>query len=215
VLVVFWGGFGWLAYTLFFKDSPHQPNAPQVVVQDSESVLPAKPFVPTGELEEKTFGDYTIRIYVNGGEYQSDGYLEILNHGTRVYTGEKERSFEIEENVPIGADVTGLGVPDLVVKESTGGVHCCTSFDVFEIGSNFRKVSTLETGGCDGAKLDIPWPLSVIVFGEADVFGVPRVLSLHFILNIIAKLLRIHAGRIDPVNWIGACIQVRMERLRL
>lgn len=112
----------------------------------------AEAFNPLGEPQEKKFADYTIRIYGDPNDEESEGSLEILKQGTRVYA-EQHASFQIESTgAPIGADVTGAGIPNLVVKEYSGGAHCCTSFDVFELGSSFRKVSTIEQGDCDLGK---------------------------------------------------------------
>jgi hypothetical protein len=121
----------------------------------SASVPPtvAEAFVPSGNLEEKKFGDYTIRIYGNPDE-DSEGALEILKLGTRVYT-EQQASFQIEgTGVPIGADVTGAGIPNLVVREYSGGAHCCTSFVIFELGNTFHKVTKLEQGVCGEGKFE-------------------------------------------------------------
>ena len=131
---------------------PDQPSLSSVPASVSESLATAgMAFMPSDLRREEKFNDYAIRIYRNGGQNGMEG-LEILKQGTRLYTDENG-SFQIggDEDlpVPIGADVTGLGVPDLVVKEYSGGAHCCTSVDVFELGISFRKIATIETADCD------------------------------------------------------------------
>ncbi len=128
----------------------HETAVPVLAATSGET------FAPSDLLQEDKYSDYTIRIYRNGGQDGMEG-LEILKQGTRAYA-DQNSSFGIgtgeEEDVhipPIGADVTGLGIPDLVVKEYSGGAHCCTSVDVFELGNNFRKIVTLEQADCDGA----------------------------------------------------------------
>ena len=56
-----------------------------------------------------------------------------------------------------GADITGLGLPNLIVSEWTGGAHCCYLFHVFELGDRFREVAKLNgqhAGGSDFADVD-------------------------------------------------------------
>ena len=135
---------------------PLRPSLPQPTAQSNAVVGAASPpspeaFSPSGRLLEKKLGDYTIRIYSGSSDELAGGFLEILQAGTRVYTGQHE-SFEIDDTgAPVGADVTGTGNPNLVVKEYSGGAHCCTSFEVFNIGSNFQKLATVESADCDGA----------------------------------------------------------------
>jgi len=126
-----------------------QPSVPANLVESSPST---EAFNPLGEPQEKKFGDYTIRIYGDPNDEGSEGSLEILKLGTRVYASQ-HASFQIDgTGAPIGADVTGAGMPDLVVKEYSGGAHCCTSFEVFELGGSFHKVANIEQGDCDGGK---------------------------------------------------------------
>jgi hypothetical protein len=111
-------------------------------------------FVPSDLITEDKFGDYTIRIYRNGGQVGMEG-LEILKQGSRVYA-DQNYSFwfgndeDDQDIVPVGTDITGLGVPDLVVKEYSGGAHCCTSFEIFELGTQFSKLATIKSEDCGG-----------------------------------------------------------------
>ncbi len=127
-------------------------NGAQAQSQPATASVPsAGVFSPSGQMAEKKFGEYTIRIYSGSSDQLAGGFLEILQAGTRVYTGQHE-SFEIDDTgTPVGADVTGTGNPNLVVKEYSGGAHCCTSFEVFSLGSNFQKLVTIESADCDGA----------------------------------------------------------------
>jgi len=60
-----------------------------------------------------------------------------------------------DELAPIGTDVTGLGRPDLVIGEWTGGAHCCFLFHVFELGSDrLRKVTTIDAEHSDGSRFE-------------------------------------------------------------
>jgi hypothetical protein len=133
------------------KPQPQTGAPTPVLASASVSSTVVEPFAPSGNLEEKKFGDYAIRIYDNPDE-GSEGALEILKLGTRVYT-EQQASFQVEDTgAPIGADVTGAGIPNLVVREYSGGAHCCTSFVIFELGNTFRKVANIQQGDCEWGK---------------------------------------------------------------
>ncbi len=103
--------------------------------------------------EERTFGEYQIRFYQKVDEFGSVfNQLQILQHGTIVYGGEDTYRYyfghvgakEYDNLIKIGNDVTGNGVPNLVVSSYSGGAHCCVSFEIFELGVEFRKVATLD-----------------------------------------------------------------------
>lgn len=109
------------------------------------------PLASLRNLDDKEFGEYTIRIYRDDNDVKSAGLFEILKHGARVYT-EKAASFEIDDSeTPIGTDIIGTGIPAVVVKRFSGGTSCCTSFEIFELGSNFRQAATIDQGRCDAA----------------------------------------------------------------
>ena len=64
---------------------------------------------------------------------------------------------------PPGADLTGRGLPDVIVNEFSGGAHCCSTFYIFELGETFRLVDKIsaEHGG--------------ITFEDLDGDGVPEI----------------------------------------
>jgi hypothetical protein len=117
-------------------------------------VLAAEASSPTnlvGVLQSETsFNDYTLRIYRDDDSFE--GSFEILRRGKRVHVQQGYKfqlsSFDdFDEKQPlfqIGRDIAGNGIPNLVVLEWTGGAHCCYNFNVFEIGEEFRKITTLE-----------------------------------------------------------------------
>ncbi len=135
--------------------SHHQVKAELAV----ESLLPSDnaelthTFTPSGPLrDERDFGDYVVRIY---REHMSS--FEILHQGIRVHSGEgfKFRIGSIYEErktnslITMGADITGDGIPNLVISEWTGGGHCCYFFHVFELGEDFRHIQTIDAGHSD------------------------------------------------------------------
>jgi hypothetical protein len=146
------------------------PNTVRVVTRkNQESQEEKKDFTlskfPKPEFvrkDEQNYLEYTARIYHNNEE--DTGYFEILKNGKQVYkkSGGKFRiglvydDIYIEDiskfnnmQVAMGEDITGKGIPNLVVSEWTGGAHCCYHFYIFEIGKKFRKVSMLDGGHGD------------------------------------------------------------------
>jgi len=43
-----------------------------------------------------------------------------------------------------GTDLTGNGHPDMIISTFTGGVHCCTERDIYELEPDFKLLVTLD-----------------------------------------------------------------------
>ena len=87
-------------------------------------------------------GDYVIRIYVD--TVSDERIVEVARAGRRAFAA-RAASIELDH---IGRDITGDGVPDLVVTEFTGGMHCCTLVVVLGLGDSLRVHGTID--GADG-----------------------------------------------------------------
>lgn len=130
---------------------PPGPTCPQVSPPGTES--DPLVFTPTGMLkEEQAFGRYVIRVYEDWDCVVES--LEVLKDGQRVYAQNGQLHFWIggvlrddeggEHVIPMGRDITGDGVPNLVVRQWTGGMQCCLILYVFDLGEEFRRASILE-----------------------------------------------------------------------
>lgn len=99
--------------------------------------------------------------------YQSDGggCLRVIEGGKVVFqrTVDSPEGFALGQhedaqyNIPAvanGADVTGLGHPDMIVSAFTGGAHCCTYHLVFELEPAFRLLATLNDADDDLAHFE-------------------------------------------------------------
>ena len=118
-----------------------------------------------GELKTQdiAFHDYEIRLYDDSRceaepETPKAGF-EILKGGQRV-AGGTGYSYAIgyalqEDQSPdsvrlkVGDDVTGEGIPDLLISEWSGGAHCCYTFHLFQLGTEFRKIQSLPLFDAD------------------------------------------------------------------
>ena len=106
--------------------------------------------------DEASFGDYTVRVWSGSWVY---GYFEILKNGERVYLQEGgvfhigwDNKYHPDEGAPvlrIGEDITGRGIPNLVIVEWTGGAHCCMFIYLFELGEEARLLTDLFLGHND------------------------------------------------------------------
>lgn len=100
------------------------------------------------KIDEARFYSYLIRTYA--------GCLEIFHHGKLVYSLENQDfkiggNFSSSTSPPLGTDVTGLGQPYAIVTEFSGGMHCCFTIHVFELGDQFREAGRIESGHSDTA----------------------------------------------------------------
>ncbi len=103
---------------------------------------------------DQTFQNYRILVTQDDkAPWQKRQTLAIERGGKSVY---RQQSYDFHLGgfdpsdakqkglLAVGKDVTGAGVPDLVVSEYTGGAHCCFLAHVFELGKEFRNVATLD-----------------------------------------------------------------------
>ncbi len=78
----------------------------------------------------------------------------IGNDINRGLGSEKEEGDYHPPAIPIGTDITGLGVPNLIVSTWSGGAHCCFAFEVFELGPRVRLVATIDAEHSDYARFE-------------------------------------------------------------
>ncbi len=95
------------------------------------------------------FGQYTVdRIAVNGVNVRvigdrsrlvRDQKLEIRSsQSTSTTDGVYWFIGDTTANGPLvgrGEDITGNGRPNIVIREFSGGAHCCTTYVIYEVGS--------------------------------------------------------------------------------
>jgi len=107
-------------------------------------------------LESKcTFKDYEIKIY-----RELFSLLVISKKRVVVHSSEGFKFDVIDGNslkaensmIAVGSDITGDGDPNLIIREWTGGVHCCFIYHIFILEPTFRYIQGIELkhGGGDG-----------------------------------------------------------------
>lgn len=99
---------------------------------------------------EATFRHYTVRTYRGPNPA---GCFEILRDKHKLFTetgvlfqigGSPESADDPNALVRMGADVLGDGKPNLVLGHWSGAAGCCYRIEIFEIGSEFRKVTEID-----------------------------------------------------------------------
>ncbi len=111
------------------------------------------------EVDERVFGDYLFRLTHVLDDRGSRGWLDVFQNGRKVHTlsGHRLAFGHVYSDEPgldneiiaVGKDVTGDGIPNLVVSEWTGEARCCFKFHIYELGRIFREVAVIDAGHGD------------------------------------------------------------------
>ncbi|MGA2605529.1 MAG: hypothetical protein ABSG14_15025 [Verrucomicrobiia bacterium] len=120
---------------------------------------------------EIDIGDYTVKTENLITNHETVAELEVWKGQTLVYRVEGNR-FELAGDCESddgttnayfepGVNVTGNGIPNLIVTDYSGGMHCCLTYYIFELGDEFRLVDT------------IPAEHGTIDFKDVDGGGIP------------------------------------------
>jgi hypothetical protein len=137
---------GWLlprAITERGGARPVEPTARPIIAMPPDSLI-------RGRIEaEHHIGDYLIRVYADTIEDLK--VVEIQHAGRRVWSASAS-GMTLRE---IGRDLTGDGVPDLVVEEFSGGAHCCTVDVVLGLGESLEAHGTIDAEDGDVAFEDV------------------------------------------------------------
>ena len=90
-----------------------------------------------------------------------DLYTEVLSifRDWELVTSIGGYRFEVDGDwgpgVPLGSDVSGDGVPDLVAMEYSGGAHCCSTYYVYSLGPEIALSGVLETWDAGAAFVNL------------------------------------------------------------
>jgi hypothetical protein len=142
---------------------PQNSTLPPETAVDAVSTAKAPPNVTSDTQEPKQDpfhlklpNDYSVAM--TGLEYGNYANYSIRHSGKVVWRSPvpadgAESHYSVYNNqkncpdtVLPGEDITGNGSPNLVVSNWSGGVHCCYTFQIFELGPKFRLIQTINVG---------------------------------------------------------------------
>jgi hypothetical protein len=110
-------------------------------------------------------GDYKVKLQDFSAGGKSGTKLEIFRQGKSVFLNyyshawvfsmdRQELSFEGPVKSPaLISDLTGDGIPDLVIQTWNGGAYCCYSYEIYSLGKHFRRIWS-HPAGCGHLKID-------------------------------------------------------------
>ncbi len=106
-------------------------------------VLPPDSAIAGRIEEEYAVGRYTLQVIADTAAREKA--VDIRRDGRRVYAA-RAMTIRLER---IGTDVTGDGVPDVIVQAYTGGAHCCSQALVLSLGDSLADYGVIEGGDGD------------------------------------------------------------------
>ena len=148
-------GFIVVLLGLLYRPSSQITSKPS---QKEEIRMQTPPLTPSNNplTKELNIGRYRVRLK-REGPGNLIYFLDILVGGKRVYsinTKERGRGWlnvnfgENKNDSPLplaGKEINGDGIPDLVVEDFSGGAHCCFSYLIFSLGTEFKQLTIGES----------------------------------------------------------------------
>ena len=120
--------------------------------QEATAENPAKACSPEHKTDEARVGRYVFRTYLS-----DDGAcLKVIRSGKLIlhsscdshmpYTLGQHEVDQVDKIPAIanGTDLTGSGHPEMIISQYSGGLHCCTTRDIYQLEPEFKKVATIE-----------------------------------------------------------------------
>jgi len=115
--------------------------------------------------DQQKFGDFVIRIYERE---EFEDCVEVLRKNRLAFARRAEGRLVIGNDVnrgsdtdvyhppviPVGTDITGLGKPDLILNEWSGGAHCCFTLHVLELSDHPREIAIVHAQDSDYAHFE-------------------------------------------------------------
>jgi hypothetical protein len=113
-------------------------------------------------VSETRYRQYVIRIFGDQESDFPDGCVEVIRHGNRVwsYEGGTIVWFQLggiwreggrERPLPLGRDVTGTGVPNVVIRQYVKSSGGNVSLLILGLGEQFRYLTSIHLDAYDNA----------------------------------------------------------------
>jgi hypothetical protein len=105
--------------------------------------------------EERVIGPYAVRIWQNAAAGTDTlGFDRLL---TIARAGEAPIQVEFFSQLdPLtGSDITGDGIPEVIVETYSGGAHCCFGTLVYSLGAQATRLLETQASNCGGEFRDL------------------------------------------------------------
>jgi hypothetical protein len=125
--------------------------------------LPFFSHAADGKFQKRRFGSYQVSLTQ---EFESGLGKVIIKIGNEIAFQEAEidNHYSLGNNFDLildgrdlysGRDITGNGIPNLVISNWTGGAHCCHFLHIFELGKKLKKLVTVEANSSSIRLVDL------------------------------------------------------------
>lgn len=119
-----------------------RPGSSRTPTSRAIRVLPPDSVISGPVIAEHRVGRFLLQIIEDTLMRDRIGDIKLL--GRRVYA---VRAMDVRFE-PVGVDITGDRVPEVVVHQFSGGVHCCTRATIFSLGDSLVELGSIN--GMDG-----------------------------------------------------------------
>lgn len=122
---------------------------------------PAKACLHEHMKDEAKVGKFVFRTYLS-----NDGAcLEVIRSGKLILHSSCDshlpyslgQSEDKVSNIPAivnGTNLTGSGHPEMIVSWYSGGLHCCTEHDIYELEPEFKRLVTIDDMDDEGGHFE-------------------------------------------------------------
>lgn len=71
------------------------------------------------------------------------GKTSFTFSGYHIYLGDIDD--HTSNKIGLGQDITGNKIPDVIIGEFTGGLHCCNNYTIIELSDPIRTIAYIDT----------------------------------------------------------------------
>jgi hypothetical protein len=139
---------------ILFADATPTSDQLAIPTELTETDADEDAFDPLGDPWEIQIGQYTFKTVQVRLDEERFTRLEVWKGDSLVYQ-EAGNRFELAWQPEFddahtnaflrpGVNVTGNGVPDLILTEYSGGMHCCLTYYIFELADELRLVDKIS-----------------------------------------------------------------------
>ncbi len=160
--VVNWAADSSIDYSIVATGEAFPPPTPGVT--STAATAPMDPPVPTSYPDAiysfssmRKVAGYTIRLWEANSPFRAWPATKIVTISPPDQPTAIAEQIEMVASIDdlTGKDITGEGLPELVIKTHTGGEACCFSTRVYQLGPELKKLLQTAFNSCAGSLRDV------------------------------------------------------------